>query len=147
MSPVSEDEITEERFLDAVAVIASADAALSSIGAAILAAIDFGIARDSRTFSRKLGIEHALVLREVTALSGEGLGFLKIVSVTSARSERNSLSAKRDDICWVQAHQNDRSEIPFFDLISVIAQQHWENLPQVRPQSEFFLRRPKNSCE
>jgi hypothetical protein len=50
-------------------------------------------------------------------------------------------------IYWVQAHQNDRSEIPFFDLISVIAQQHWENLPQVRPQSEFFLRRPKNSCE
>jgi hypothetical protein len=91
MSPVSEDEITEERFLDAVAVIASADAALSPIGAAILAAIDFGIARDSRTFSRKLGIEHALVLREITALSGEGLDFLKIVS-RNERTQRTALA-------------------------------------------------------
>lgn len=91
MNSAPEDEITEERFLDAVALIASADAALSPIGAAILAAMDFGIAKDSRTFSRKLGIEHALVLREITALSSEGLGFLKVVT-RNERTERTELA-------------------------------------------------------
>jgi hypothetical protein len=91
MNPASEDEITEERFLDAVAVISSADAALSPLGAAILAAMDFGIAKDSRTFSRKLGIEHALVLREITALSGEGLGVLKIAR-RNERTQRTEIA-------------------------------------------------------
>jgi hypothetical protein len=79
MSAISEGEIPEDRFLDAVAAIASVEAVLSPIGAAILAAVFFGIAKDSRTFSRKLGIEHALVLREITVLSREGLNFLQIV--------------------------------------------------------------------
>ncbi len=91
MSTDPEDEITAERFLDAVAVVAAADAALSPIGAAILAAMDFGIAKDSRTFSRKLGIEHALVLREITALSGDGLGLLKVVS-RNERTQRTELA-------------------------------------------------------
>lgn len=91
MSTAPEDEISEERFLDAVALIASGDAALSPIGAAILAAMDFGIAKDSRTFSRKLGIEHALVLREITALSGDGLGLLKVVS-RNERTQRTELT-------------------------------------------------------
>jgi hypothetical protein len=91
MSTDPEDEITAERFLDAVAVVAAADNALSPIGAAILAAMDFGIAKDSRTFSRKLGIEHALVLREITALSSDGLGFLKVVS-RNERTQRTELA-------------------------------------------------------
>jgi hypothetical protein len=91
MSTGPEDEITAERFLDAVAVVAAADATLSPIGAAILAAMDFGIAKDSRTFSRKLGIEHALVLREITALSSDGLGFLKVVS-RNERTQRTELA-------------------------------------------------------
>jgi hypothetical protein len=46
---------------------------ISPLGAGILVAIDMGIA-DSRSFSRLLGVEHALVLREIADLSGpEGL--------------------------------------------------------------------------
>jgi hypothetical protein len=46
---------------------------VSPLGAGIMVAIDMGIA-DSRSFSRLLGVEHALVLREIADLSGpEGL--------------------------------------------------------------------------
>ena len=46
---------------------------VSALGAGIVVAIDMGIA-DSRSFSRLLGVEHALVLREIADLSGpEGL--------------------------------------------------------------------------
>lgn len=48
------------------------DFRLTPIQAAILAALELGIACDSRTFSRLLGIAHALVLREVTALAQRG---------------------------------------------------------------------------
>jgi hypothetical protein len=90
MSAAPEDEITEEQFLDTVAVIGSADVALSPLGSAILAAIDLGVAKDSRTFSRKLGIEHAIVLREVTALSNE-LGFLTVIA-RNDRTQRSELA-------------------------------------------------------
>jgi hypothetical protein len=42
---------------------------VSPLGAGIIVAIDMGIA-DSRSFSRLLGVEHALVLREIAYLSG-----------------------------------------------------------------------------
>lgn len=42
---------------------------LSPLGAGIVVAVDMGIA-DSRSFARALGVEHALVLREITLLSG-----------------------------------------------------------------------------
>jgi hypothetical protein len=42
---------------------------VSPLGAGIIVAIDMGIA-DSRSFSRLLGVEHALVLREIADLSG-----------------------------------------------------------------------------
>ena len=42
---------------------------ISPLGAGLIIAIDMGIA-DSRSFSRALGIEHALVLREISHLSG-----------------------------------------------------------------------------
>jgi hypothetical protein len=41
---------------------------ISPLGAGIIVAIDMGIA-DSRSFSRLLGVEHALVLREIADLS------------------------------------------------------------------------------
>lgn len=41
---------------------------LSSLAAGLLVAIDMGIA-DSRSFARLLGIEHALVLREIALLA------------------------------------------------------------------------------
>jgi hypothetical protein len=42
---------------------------ISPLAAGIVVAVDMGIA-DSRAFSRALGVEHALVLREVAELSG-----------------------------------------------------------------------------
>jgi hypothetical protein len=42
---------------------------LSPLAAGIVVAVDMGIA-DSRSFARALGIEHALVLREIAHLSG-----------------------------------------------------------------------------
>ncbi|WP_409561933.1 hypothetical protein [Hyphomicrobium sp. MC8b] len=84
MSSAPESELTEDGFLEAVSAIRFIAPDLSPIGAAMLAAIHFDIANDSRAFSLKLGVEHALTLREVTALSSPELGLLNIVS----RSER-----------------------------------------------------------
>jgi len=86
MSADPEDEITEERFLEAVSALSSEEPALSQLGAAILAALHFGIAKDSRTFSRKIGIEHALALREITTLSDDA-EYLTIVGKNS-RTQR-----------------------------------------------------------
>jgi hypothetical protein len=49
------------------------DPRLSGIQAGMIAAVDLGIASDSRTFSRLLGIEHSLVLRELTDIPGDWL--------------------------------------------------------------------------
>jgi hypothetical protein len=86
MTSEAQEEITEEVFLDVVSAIRFVKVDLSPIGAAILAAIHFAIADDSRSFSLKLGIEHALVLREVTALSEPPLNLIAI----DRRSERTS---------------------------------------------------------
>ncbi|HML27661.1 MAG TPA: hypothetical protein PKE16_02265 [Hyphomicrobium sp.] len=91
MSSAPSNDLTEDQFLDAVSAIRFVAPDLSPIGAAILAAIHFGIARDSRSFSLKLGIEHALALREVTALSSIELGLLEIVS-RSERTQRTQIA-------------------------------------------------------
>jgi len=80
-----EEEIGEERFLAIVSEMTSADASLSGVGAAILAAHRLGIAKDTRTFARIFDIEHALVLREATSLAGTG--FLVILA-RNARTQR-----------------------------------------------------------
>jgi hypothetical protein len=49
---------------------------ISPLGAGIVVAIDMGIT-DSRSFSRLLGVEHALVLREIAGLSGPD-GFVTV---------------------------------------------------------------------
>jgi hypothetical protein len=62
---------------------------ISPLAAGIVVAVDMGIA-DSRSFSRRLGIEHALILREIACLCGpDGL-----ITVTGrhARSLRTSLA-------------------------------------------------------
>lgn len=69
---MTDDAPEAERFLALVATAQEGDPALSSIQAAILVAADLGIARDSRTFARVLGIEHALALRELNALAERG---------------------------------------------------------------------------
>lgn len=51
---------------------------LSPLSAGILAALDLGLARDSRTFARVFDVAHALVLRECTTLV-EDLGFLSMI--------------------------------------------------------------------
>lgn len=90
MSADPQDEITEETILEAVSALRSEEAALSPLGAAILAALHFGIATDSRTFSRKFDIAHALALREITALS-DHLGLLTVVG-RNPRTQRTELA-------------------------------------------------------
>lgn len=90
MSAAPEDEITEEIILEAVSALRAKEAALSPLGAAILAALHFGVANDTRTFSRKFDIAHALALREITALSGD-LGLLTVVE-RNPRTQRTEIA-------------------------------------------------------
>lgn len=82
MTTAAGDDISEDQFMQAVSTICSSDASLSQLGAALLAAHRLGVAKDSRTFARKLGVEHALVLREISELDDGG--FLTV----SSRNER-----------------------------------------------------------
>jgi hypothetical protein len=66
---VAAEQISEEHFLACVAAIGAAAPTLSPLAASILLAAHFGVCSDSRTFARIFGIEHALVLREVTELA------------------------------------------------------------------------------
>ena len=50
---------------------------LSPLAAGIVVAVELGIA-DSRGFARALGIEHALVLREIALLSGSDDGLITV---------------------------------------------------------------------
>ncbi len=62
---------------------------ISPLAAGILVAIDMGIA-DSRSFAHRLGMEHALVLREIAHLSGpDGL---VIVTGRQEKTLRTSLA-------------------------------------------------------
>ncbi|MBX4909035.1 MULTISPECIES: hypothetical protein [Rhizobium] len=58
-----------DRFLALVAATQDGDAALTSLQAGLLVAAELGIASDSRSFARMLGIAHALVLRDLSALT------------------------------------------------------------------------------
>ncbi len=51
-------------------LLKAAHGELQPTGAAILAAIDQGVGSDSRSLANSLGIAHALVLREISTLSG-----------------------------------------------------------------------------
>lgn len=83
MNSTARDDVSEDQFMQIVATICASEPSLTPIGSALLAAHHLGIAKDSRTFSRKLGIAHALVLREISAIAGDD-GFVSIVS----RNER-----------------------------------------------------------
>lgn len=76
-------ENSAERFLAIVSAVCAVNAELTPLGAAILIAPHIGVASDSRTFARLIDVEHALVLRELTALA-EGATLLRIVD----RNER-----------------------------------------------------------
>ncbi|MBB4196178.1 hypothetical protein GGE45_004128 [Rhizobium aethiopicum] len=66
---MSKEAIGADRFLALVAAAQARDAALTSIQAGLLVAAELGIASDSRSFARMLGIAHALVLRNLSALA------------------------------------------------------------------------------
>lgn len=71
-----------------VAKAVALDPNLSPVGAGLLVALQQGICTDSRSFARILGIEHALVLREVTSLAEREL--LHVIS-RNARTQRTEL--------------------------------------------------------
>ena len=73
---MSDDPV--ERYMALVeAVVGDEAAELSPLGAGILAAAHLGIAADSRSFAKTLGIAHALVLRDVDGLADEA-GWLTV---------------------------------------------------------------------
>jgi hypothetical protein len=79
MSEAHDSELFMSR---AGALLTRCDPQISPLAAGIVIGIDLGIT-DSRSFSRLLGVEHALVLREIAGLSGpDGL-----ITVT-ARNEK-----------------------------------------------------------
>ncbi|KAB2697868.1 hypothetical protein F9K79_15470 [Ochrobactrum sp. Kaboul] len=59
---------------------------LSSLGAGIVAALALGVASDSRSFARVLGVAHALVLREVNLLGADG-GYI-VITQRDPRTQR-----------------------------------------------------------
>ncbi|MFS8147322.1 hypothetical protein [Rhizobium sp. BR 249] len=75
---MSEEAPEAARFLALVAAAQERDSRLTSIQAGLLVAAELGIARDSRSFARMLGIAHSLVLRDLNALA-EREGVLEIV--------------------------------------------------------------------
>ena len=89
MTAAPTDEVSEEAFLASVAELCAAAPELSQIGAALLLALHLGICSDSRTFARLFGIEHALVLRDVTELADAAL--ITIVD-RNARTQRTTLA-------------------------------------------------------
>ena len=73
---MSDDPV--ERYMALVkAVLGDEAVELTPLGAGILAAARLGIAADSRSFAKTLGIAHALVLREVDGLADES-GWLTV---------------------------------------------------------------------
>ncbi|MGZ2487485.1 hypothetical protein ACVITL_006070 [Rhizobium pisi] len=75
---MSEEVSDVDRFLALVAAARERDIRLTSIQAGLLVAAELGIANDSRSFARMLGVAHSLVLRELNALT-EHDGVLEIV--------------------------------------------------------------------
>lgn len=72
------EDTSAERFMAMVEkIMETALDGLDTSGAALLCAIHLGIGSDSRSLSKKLGIAHALVLREITAMSGRFLAVTK----------------------------------------------------------------------
>jgi hypothetical protein len=98
MSEAAEPPISEEQFLGAVASLCEAEAHLTQLGAGVLVALHHGIAGDSRSFARIFGVEHALVLREVTALADD----VAVISVVERNAKthrtRYALNPRGEDL-------------------------------------------------
>lgn len=70
---MTDDDTSAAAFMRRVDDILSSRPGLSRLGAGVLAAAELGIAGDSRAFARAFAVEHALVLREISALEVVGL--------------------------------------------------------------------------
>ena len=70
---MSDDAPEVGRFMALVERLEREDPLLTPIQAGLLVAAGLGLAGDSRTFARLLGLAHALVLRELTALTDRDL--------------------------------------------------------------------------
>ena len=79
-----------ETFLAATDTIAAMRPTLSLLEAGILAGLHLGLAGDSRHFARVFGLEHALVLRAVEALTESDL---LAVTARDPRTQRTRYAA------------------------------------------------------
>ncbi|HCD85726.1 MAG TPA: hypothetical protein DEQ45_18195 [Agrobacterium sp.] len=85
-----EEEQSATAFMAAVEQIQQeASSAITATGAAVLLAIHQDIATDSRSIANRLGLAHALVLREIAALSPR---FVRVTK-RDARTQRSFLEA------------------------------------------------------
>ncbi|CUX14720.1 conserved hypothetical protein [Agrobacterium genomosp. 13 str. CFBP 6927] len=83
-----EEEQSAAAFMAAVEQIQQeASSAITATGAAVLLAIHQDIATDSRSIANRLGLAHALVLREIAALSPR---FVRVTK-RDARTQRSFL--------------------------------------------------------
>jgi DNA-binding MarR family transcriptional regulator len=83
-----DEEQSAAAFMAAVEQIQQeASSAITATGAAVLLAIHQDIATDSRSIANRLGLAHALVLREIAALSPR---FVRVTK-RDARTQRSFL--------------------------------------------------------
>lgn len=84
-----DEEQSAAAFMAAMEQIRGQSQQLTATGAAILLAIHLDIATDSRSIANRLGLAHALVLREIAALSPR---FVRVTK-RDARTQRSFLQA------------------------------------------------------
>ncbi|MBB4405824.1 MULTISPECIES: hypothetical protein [Agrobacterium tumefaciens complex] len=88
-----EEEQSAAAFMAAVErVQESSSQALTATGAAILLAVYLNIAADSRSIANRLGLAHALILREITLLSPR---FVRVTK-RDARTQRSYLETTEE---------------------------------------------------
>lgn len=84
-----------DTFLAATDLVLALDEALSPLEAGLLAGLHLGLAADTRSFARIVGVPHALVLRALETLSESAEGGRGLVAVTErdARTQRTRYRA------------------------------------------------------
>lgn len=88
-----EEEQSAAAFMAAVErVQESSSQVLTAMGAAILLAVYLNIAADSRSIANRLGLAHALILREITLLSPR---FVRVIK-RDARTQRSFLETTEE---------------------------------------------------
>ncbi|MCB4800962.1 hypothetical protein [Methylobacterium brachiatum] len=78
-------DLDEAAFVAALDRRTAAQPGMDALEAGLLAALDLGLPGDSRAFARSFGVEHALVLRALSALEEDGH---VTVTARDARTQR-----------------------------------------------------------